>query len=104
MIPFLRIVRRECDFRAKFGLDMTLPTSVSELLTLQSVAGRTRRLHPCETRREADRQQIRAPLCYPRLTTMLLGAIGPSLAPAHFPTPLRAGANDCFDEGARSTC
>jgi hypothetical protein len=26
--------------------------------------------------------------------TLILRSIGPTLAPAHFPTPLRAGAND----------
>jgi hypothetical protein len=33
----------------------------------------------------------------PRLT-LILRTIGPSLAPAHFPTPLRAGARSYFDE------
>src|SRR5260370_3993851 len=36
------------------------------------------------------------------LEITLGGAAFGSWAPAHFPTPLRAGANDCFDENRRS--
>jgi peptidoglycan/LPS O-acetylase OafA/YrhL len=41
------------------------------------------------------------PFCYSKWLTLIVRAIGPSLAPAHFPTPLRPpGARGCFDAGA----
>jgi len=56
----------------------------------QSVAGRTRRLHPCRTCREADRQRISIVALWPRGWCWFSGNDQPTLAPAHFPTPLRA--------------
>jgi len=69
-----------------------------------SVAGRTRRLDPCRTCRESDRQATG--------TVVLLSEVADAdspetislaLAPAHFPTPLRApGPRGYFDETTRS--
>ena len=66
-----------------------------------TVAGRTRRLHPCRTCREGDRQQTNTVALLPQVADLILRSIGLSLAPAHPPYPSRAGANDYFDEGKK---